>query len=641
MGSRTVRLLAVLLLTTALTTPGTAATGLGPDLIERLDEAFGENLEKHEVPGGVLVVVHDGNILHARGFGVADLETERPVDPDETLFYLASVTKTFTATAVMQLVEAGKLQLDRDVNEDLRRVRVPPIFDEPVTLHHLLTHTAGFDDRNIGYVARSAEGRTLLADYLATSLPARVMPPGRIISYSNHGYGLAGYLVEIASGEPFETYVEAHILEPLEMSRSTAQTPPPPAFEKRMATGYALDFRTGTMEPVPLGARNIPPAGTVIATATDIGRYMLAHLGDGEKSGRRILGREMSRIQKSTQFTHHSDLPGIAYGFYERRRDGRRAIEHAGSYPGWFTLMTLFPEEGTGIFMATNMSAAAPHYATLDVLLAELWGEPAEVEPLVPQNDTEELRRFRGAYQPVRYSRTTVEKFAIFDTQVEVSVDAEGRLTIRPRHGKMEQWVQLAPLEFSRAGTAEKLVFRENEDGEITHLFRSVGDSQFPMAYERLHWHDRLAVQLPYLYAVGSILLASVVVWPLALVARWFLRRLRGRSTVATNGAGTAVGTAVFVSLLLLVFIAGLDSLLGNSRYRLQLIYGMTSEMYALLWVPIVTTILTAPVTWFALRAWQKRWWTIWGRAWYTIVAVTLLSFIPFFLNWRLLGFMY
>jgi len=379
----------------------------------------------------------------------------------------------------------------------------------------------------------------------------------------------------------------------------------------------------------------------VIATGTDMGRYMLAHLGHGEIAGHRILAADTSLRQQSLQFTPHRDLPGVAYGFYERRRGGRRAIEHAGSYLGWFALMTLFPDENVGIFMAVNKSSSAPHYATLDVLLRELWGEPENVVPLTPRSDPTALKRFCGAYQPARYSRSTLEKFAIFDTQVEVGVDPEGYLTTKPRHGRAEQWVRIEPLLFRRNDTAELLAFHENEDGEITHLFRSETGLGFPMAYERLHWNDRLSVQLRYLYIAGSILLVSISFWPLALTVQWIVRRRRSEPTAMASGAKTAIGTALFVSALLLAFLIGLDGLLGNGRYRQQLVYGMTSEMTVLLWVPIVTTLLTILVVGFAVRAWRRCWWTMWGRTWYTIVAATILSFVPFFLNWRLLGFIY
>jgi CubicO group peptidase (beta-lactamase class C family) len=205
------------------TTPAKLTAEIGPGGPAEL-EAFLAGLlpslmEAHHVPGAVFVMVKDGELFFARGYGYADLETRRPVDPETTLFRVASVSKLFTATAAMQLVEQGKLDLHADVNQYLEDFEIEEAFGEPVTLHHLLTHTGGFDDRYLRSAVRIGTPIQPLGLYLAERMPPRVTPPGRILSYSNHGIALVGHLVEAVTGSSFTEYVDAQVLGPLRMTK--------------------------------------------------------------------------------------------------------------------------------------------------------------------------------------------------------------------------------------------------------------------------------------------------------------------------------------------------------------------------------------------------------------------------------------
>lgn len=193
-------------------------------LAEFFDREMAAQMAEHGIAGGAIAVVKDGSVLFQKGFGHADVEAERPVDPETTMFRVGSVGKLFTATAVMQLVEQGQLDLDEDVNAYLD-FAIPETYDEPVTLAHLLTHTAGFEARWIGMWPDSEEGVEPLGEWLRDHRPARVRPPGIVVSYSNYGMSLAGYIVERVSGLAYGDYVEQHILAPLGMDHSTASQP--------------------------------------------------------------------------------------------------------------------------------------------------------------------------------------------------------------------------------------------------------------------------------------------------------------------------------------------------------------------------------------------------------------------------------
>ena len=221
-------LLFAALLSLSVPIPLRAADALPPHPADPADlEAFFDafvtaGMAAHTLPGVTVAVVADGAPVFLRGYGYADRERSIPVDPATTLFDVGSVAKLFTFTAVMQLVEQGRLDLHADVNRYLTRFQVPATFPEPVTAAHLLTHTGGFDEWDIGAAARTSAEVLPVCEYLARRLPPRIRPPGEIIAYSNHGTALAGCLVEEISGMPFADYIKRHIFAPLDMTRSSA-----------------------------------------------------------------------------------------------------------------------------------------------------------------------------------------------------------------------------------------------------------------------------------------------------------------------------------------------------------------------------------------------------------------------------------
>jgi CubicO group peptidase (beta-lactamase class C family) len=189
-------------------------------LVHILDSLIVPGLQKYHMPGMVVAIVHDSDVVMAKGYGYADVERKIPFDPDSTVIRIASVSKLFTATAVMQLVERGMLDMHQDIDAYLTRFKVENWPGQPITLYHLLTHTAGFDDRNIGKSAWTQESQIPLGDFLATRLPRRICAPGEVYTYSNFSNALAGFVVEEVAHEDYASYVRHNILEPLGMRRS-------------------------------------------------------------------------------------------------------------------------------------------------------------------------------------------------------------------------------------------------------------------------------------------------------------------------------------------------------------------------------------------------------------------------------------
>src|SRR5215211_6632351 len=188
-----------------------------------LDKLLGKEMERHHIAGAAVSVVKDGKLFFAKGYGYADLENGIPVDPERTIFRIGSVGKLFTWTAVMQLAEQGKLDLDADINTYLD-FRIPDTYPQPITLKHLMTHTAGFEDRYYERLAKDPNDLLPPREWLISHMPARVRPPGDIAAYSSYGTALAGYIVARVSGKPYDQYVQEHILNPLGMVHTTARS---------------------------------------------------------------------------------------------------------------------------------------------------------------------------------------------------------------------------------------------------------------------------------------------------------------------------------------------------------------------------------------------------------------------------------
>jgi CubicO group peptidase (beta-lactamase class C family) len=331
-----------------------AASGLydPKELAAFLDGFFAEQMPKFHIPGAALVMVKDGRIIFSKGYGVADLDKKTAVTPDKTLFRVASVSKPVIATAVMQLVEQGKLKLNEDVNQSLKLFKLGNPYPQPVTIAHLLTHTAGLDEQKSRDrdVAKPAD-MLPLGQHLAKRMPPRVMPSGEVICYSNYGYSLLAHLIEIASGEPFAEYLANKLLRPLGMNRSSYLQPLSAALLPDLATGY--DYHDGAYHKQDFRYHNTHDVLTT--TAADMARFLLAHLQGGRYENTRILQEATVRQMHQQQFTHHPKLPGWCYGFEEAEHNGRRFIMHSGTMDeGFESLLVLLPQERTGFFLAYN-----------------------------------------------------------------------------------------------------------------------------------------------------------------------------------------------------------------------------------------------------------------------------------------------
>ncbi|HKJ02035.1 MAG TPA: serine hydrolase, partial [Longimicrobiales bacterium] len=303
----------------AATTPRTGPTDPA-ELGAFLDGVMKIQLDEHNTVGAVVTVVKDGQIFFTRGYGYTDWKARTPVDPEQTLFRIGSISKLFVWTSVMQLVEQGVLDLDTDVNEYLDGVEVPATYDRPVTLRDILTHSAGFEDWVVGLFGHDAGDLRPLAEILAEQMPARVRPPGDVSSYSNHATAMAALIVEQATGIPWDRYVQQNILDPLGMEHFSFAQPLPEALAPDMSKGYSgahPNYKEHDFEFVPLY-----PVGAAAASGEAMARFMIAHLQLGRLGDARILGEETARRMHSDLFRMAPGVNAAAYGFYEMSANG-------------------------------------------------------------------------------------------------------------------------------------------------------------------------------------------------------------------------------------------------------------------------------------------------------------------------------
>ena len=273
-----------------------------PQLVEGDIEAFLDGvvpvqLQRQDIAGAVVVIVKDGKVLFAKGYGFADVKSRKPVTVDGTLFRPGSISKTFTWTAVMQLVEQGKLDLNRDVNDYLD-FKIPERFGKPITMRDLMTHTPGFEEAIKELFVASAADLYPLNRYVQARLPEQIFPPGTTPAYSNYGATLAGYIVSRVSGMPFEEYVEKNIYQPLGMTHATFRQPLPDNLKPLMSEGYDKASQPAK------GFEYVEayPAGSMSVSGGDMARYMIAHLQNGEYNGARILKPETAQLMHSRVF---------------------------------------------------------------------------------------------------------------------------------------------------------------------------------------------------------------------------------------------------------------------------------------------------------------------------------------------------
>jgi len=613
-----------------------APTGVFADPLEVeafVDGVMAEQLKSYHIPGATVAVVADGELLFAKGYGYADLATHRPVVAERTVFRAGSVSKVFTWTAVMQQVEKGKVDLDADVNDYLTDFKIPPAFGKPVTVADIMTHTAGFEDRRVGILKAGPDGLKPLATYLKDGVPARVFPPGEVPAYSNYGASLAGYIVEVVSGVPFDQYVEKNIFEPLGMERSTFREPVPPALAADVAVGY--EFEGGAFEAQDFELLQEYPAGSMSATAPDMARFMLAHLQEGRYGSRRILGEAAAREMHRRLFTADPRVNGWVHGFMEMTLNGERVVWHGGDTIYFHTALALFPERGVGVYVSYNSPDGT--FARFDLLrgFADRYFPAAkEPAPKPGPGAADAAARYAGPYLVSRSVFTRLMKLSEFLNPTTLKVTPEGYLLAPGGMGRPPcRYAELEPGIFRRVEADEtlgdKLVFAVDGSGRVKCAFF---ENDLSNVLIRVPWYRAAPFHRVVLGACLAVFLSAIFIWPVG----WFLGRRRQRPRDPFLARLTRL-CAWCLGLLNVIFVVAVMRFFDP----VGVLYGLSAGLKAALVIPIVTTVLAVAVVVLAVVAWVKGFWRVPGRVHYTLVALAAAAFVLWLNYWNLLGFRY
>jgi CubicO group peptidase (beta-lactamase class C family) len=510
------------------------------------DGLMNAQLAWHDIAGGVVTVVKDGQILLCKGFGYADFARRQTVVPDRTLFRPGSITKLFTGIAVMQLVEAGKIDLDRDINDYLD-FKIPATFIQPITMRNLLTHTAGFDQRLRNLFVGHREDLRPLRDYLIAEMPDRLFSPGAVPAYSNYGLALAGYIVERVSGVPYKDYVRYQIFRPLQMEHSTFDQPLPEDLSPDMSNGYVrASDPAGGFEFI-----QAVPAGALSTTGIDMGRFIAALLNQGALEGAQLISPDSLQKMEDRVLVLDPKLNAMGLVFIERRPSGPRIIGHGGDTVYFHSDLILIPEQRVGFFVSLNSAGANGHGIPEQITQAFVDRYfPAtgdENGPILSQSKDADL--VQGCYQASTRSDSTILRFTSLAQQLNVTADKDGVLTIdllKNSRGSVIRWQEVAPLIYREINGEKMIGFRHGANEQISDLVPT-----WPVAvFQKVS----LTQSRPFvLWLVGpafGLIAITALLFPIAMVVRW-----RYKKPLFETNAGAKV-LYLFTRLWCLIIVA-------------------------------------------------------------------------------------
>jgi CubicO group peptidase (beta-lactamase class C family) len=596
-------------LSASVSEPQTAPLTAG-DVSAWLDSYLPAALHAGDIAGAVVVVVKDGKVLVEHGYGFSDVAKQAPVDPKLTLFRLASVSKLLTWTAVMQLVEQGRINLDADVNQYLD-FKIPPRDGKPITMRNLLQHSAGFEDVFRNLLADDPQVQTY-ETWLKSWTPERVFPAGTIPAYSNYGGTLAGYILQRVSGEPFDAYIEKHIFQPLDMQHSTFREPLPAALAPLMSQAYT----TASLPPRKFEVTRPVPVSALTSSADDMAHFMIAHLQDGEYMGTRILRTQTAQLMHDSPFTVLPGIDRMELGFYETNINGREVIGHTGDTSWFHSALHLFLKDGVGLFFSFNSQGKQGTVGPLRTALFEAFADryfpgPAETQRVDATAAAAHAEMLTGYWISSRRSQSALPAtLALFPgSQPKVTLSAKGELVLPGLgpNGKPLHWIETAPFVWTAADThlrvAAKVV-----DGRAVML----GSNQSPASVLlRPQWYENAAWTLPAVGVTTYALLLTALCWPIAAIVRRLRRtplNLDASSYQAYRGSKIAAIAIVAAWSLWGVTLQQLVANLGvpDSQVRIAQYFGLIAFIGGLglmLW--------NLRVVWSGGRRWPAKTWSI------------------------------
>lgn len=600
-----------------------------PDLEAFFDGIIPLQLERSDVSGATVLVMKDGQTLLQKGYGYSDWEKKTPVDPAATAFRLASISKLFTWISVMQLVEQHKLDLDTDVNTYLD-FQVRPAFGKPITLRNLMTHTAGFEEAFRDLIFTDAKFKLPLRQFLIENQPNRLFPPGVIPAYSNYGVGLGGYVVEHTSGQPFEQYVREHIFQPLGMTHSSFEEPPPSQIAP--SEGYRATNER------PLGFEIVlpAPAGGVSSSAVDMGRFAQALLNGGELDGKRILQPETLAAMWTPQFRASDALAPICIGFYQTWRNALRFIGHDGDLIAFHSMFQLEPQKKLLLFVSYNSTGGGGTSRDEIIRFFADRYYPSVEKPTYLTLSPSEAREYVGTYVSTRRADSNFNAFGNLISQRNVSVDKDGVLTAErfdDTHGHTAKFKPIAKDLWQRVDDQDKLFFIRDSSGQVVRFA-----DDFPgVQGQRVSRWENAKLILALLAVSFVILLLPVIASLIRFVRRRaFRRRPRFEPQPGTLYLTLGPRLACFAWLIVSGIVGAIAAHFANDSA-----FPPTSAFDKVLVILNIFTsiaiLLSVSAVYSGIAIWFREIRII-TQVKFSLVALSCLFLIFFALHWHILG---
>jgi CubicO group peptidase (beta-lactamase class C family) len=595
-----------------------------------LDGFMPQEIEHADIAGAVVAVVKDGKLLFAKGYGYSDVAKKTPVSPETTLFRPGSISKLFTWTAVMQQVELGKLDLDRDVNDYLD-FKIPPAFGKPITLRNIMTHTTGFEETAKNLFVDSAEELRPTGEYLRVHMPERIFPPGATPAYSNYATTMAAYIVERVSGQDFNDYVEQHIFKPLNMTHATFRQPLPEALKPDMSNGYIL----GSGEPKHFEFVQVAPAGSLSASAVDMTHFMIAHLQNGRYGDAQILKPETAiQMHARQQGVWLPSMNAMCLGFYEQWLDGHRSIGHGGDTVSFHSNLHLILDANVGLFVSYNSPGRAeidPRGLLFNKFMERYFPAPPSNQPTLA-TAAQDAASVAGVYEVSRR----------FDTNVLAitTVLGETKITVNPKDNTIsmgakglnqqpERFREITPMVFRQVDGNAKIAFAPDPSG------RRIAYIDYPfMVFQQIS--NPLDKQSLNYFIIGfslCVIALTLLLWPIAAI----LRKHYGKPLSLEPAAKRLRLLVRLVCFLVAGFVVGLLVLLSRTSRPLSERNDLGLHLLQVL--GLLTGIGALVAIYNSLKSWGDGSQWFWYKLWNTFLALGCVGFFWFIYHWHLLNF--
>ena len=570
------------------------------DVIQFMDSIAGQYIDKNITTGIGYAIVKDGKLITTKGHGLANIDENLPFRSN-TSFRIASVTKLVTATAVMQLQSKGLIDLHRDIRNYLPGFHYKSIEGDSVTLQNLLTHTAGFEDKNLERRTHDASEQIPLKEYLYNEMPERMTKAGETFAYSNHGLALAGLIVEEVSGKVYEDFIQTELLSPLQMANST--------FDVSKATNFAKSYQKKNQQwkPVPFDYIKTKPASMLISTAEEMAKFMNFHLQTTSKNDGSLISNSSFAEMHSQQFTHHPQLPGVAVGFFEAYQNGLRLLRHGGTTTNYGSFLCLIPEKDIGIFITHNGGDESLSKEMVHQFIHRFFPSTYS-KPTWNKNTTTDLSEINGEYFMNRFSHSTIEKLnLLFTYKLKIEATEESSISLWG-----EEFIEIAPLLFENTNKNWKIGFGKNQKEDIGWFYSE------NFAYKKLKWFESEKFTM---FAVTTIFLLF-----LFNLIRYVVLRVKKIHVSHVTAIFNLLGILSIVFIFLAIF---------NGRNELQ--YHIPAYFYAIFCLPLFTIAIGV---FTIIREFQKRQeLSVGGKVNYLLHLVVFFSFTWFMWFWNLIGF--